>query len=161
MVPPAIPPGGAVTGGGGYAASAGGHGGGPFSLEVGIWGFLGRSLLMMIGMLLVIPAPWVATMLYRYIVEHVRVPAGSGDDRERRHESLRVAAFEIGARNMSRARDQTPELPIGLGRMRHQHQLVCRVKGHERTEIPSAAEEVTKLSIRKHPLDEVLPQPRV
>ena len=74
MAPPAIPPGGAVMGGGGYAASAGGYGGGPFSLEVGIWGFLGRSLLMMIGMLLVIPAPWVATILYRYIVEHVRVP---------------------------------------------------------------------------------------
>jgi hypothetical protein len=71
--PPAMPQGGAVMGAGGYAG-AGGYGGGPLSLEVGIWGFLGRSLLMFIGMLLVIPAPWVATMLYRYIVEHVRVP---------------------------------------------------------------------------------------
>jgi len=71
--PPAVPPGGAMMGQGGYAA-AGGYGGGPLSLNIGIWGLLGRSLLMMIGLLLVIPAPWVATMLYRYVVEHVRVP---------------------------------------------------------------------------------------
>jgi uncharacterized protein DUF4339 len=72
MAPPAIPRGGAVMNGGGYAA--GGYGGGPLSLEVGVWGFLGRGLLMVIGLLLVIPAPWVGTMFYRYIVEHVRVP---------------------------------------------------------------------------------------
>jgi len=74
--PPTIPPGGAMMGQGGYAAG-GGYGGGPLSLEVGIWGLLGRSLLMMIGLLLVIPAPWVATMLYRYVVERVRVPGRS------------------------------------------------------------------------------------
>jgi hypothetical protein len=74
MAPPAIPPGGAVMGGGGYAGAAGGYGGGPLSLEVGVWGLLGRGLLMVIGLLLVIPAPWVGTMFYRYIVEHVRVP---------------------------------------------------------------------------------------
>jgi GYF domain 2 len=71
--PPMVPQGGAVMGAGGYAGG-GGYGGGPLSLEIGIWGFLGRSLLMMIGLLLVIPAPWVATMFYRYVVEHVRVP---------------------------------------------------------------------------------------
>jgi hypothetical protein len=70
--PPMVPQGGAVMGAGGYAG-AGGYGG-PLSLDVGIWGFLGRSLLLMIGMLLVIPAPWVATMFYRYVVEHIRVP---------------------------------------------------------------------------------------
>jgi len=74
--PPAVPPGGAMVGQGGYAAT-GSHGGGPLSLDIGIWGLLGRSLLMMIGLLLVIPAPWVATMLYRYVVEHVRVPGRS------------------------------------------------------------------------------------
>ena len=63
-----------MMGAGGYAG-AGGYGGGPLSLEIGIWDFLGRSLLMMIGLLLVIPAPWVATMLLsNYVVERVRVP---------------------------------------------------------------------------------------
>jgi hypothetical protein len=69
----AISPGGAMTGGGGHAG-AGGQGSGPLSLEIGVWGLFGRGLLMLIGLLLVIPAPWVATMVYRYIVEHVRVP---------------------------------------------------------------------------------------
>lgn len=73
--PPAIPPGGGMMGRGGYAgAAAGGYGGGPLSLEVGVWGLLGRGLLMLIGLVLVIPAPWVGTMLYRYVVEHIRVP---------------------------------------------------------------------------------------
>jgi len=68
--PPAVPQGGAVMGAGG----GGGYGNGPLALDVGIWGLLGRSLLFMIGLLLVIPAPWVATMFYRYIIEHLRVP---------------------------------------------------------------------------------------
>jgi hypothetical protein len=46
----------------------------PLLLEVGLWGPLGRGLLFSIGVLLVIPAPWVATMFFRYIVEHIRVP---------------------------------------------------------------------------------------
>jgi|SRR5689334_18463712 len=71
--PPAMPPEGGMMRGG-YAAAGGGYGGGALSLEVGVWGFLGRSLLMVLGLVLVIPAPWVATMIYRYIVEHVRVP---------------------------------------------------------------------------------------
>jgi GYF domain 2 len=75
--PPAMPPGGAMMGGGGYSGGAGGEGGAALSLDIGIWGLLGRSLLMMIGLLLIIPAPWVATMLYRYVVEHVRVPGRS------------------------------------------------------------------------------------
>ena len=44
------------------------------SLEVGLWGLLGRGLLFSIGVILLVPAPWVATMFFRYIVEHVRVP---------------------------------------------------------------------------------------
>lgn len=76
MAPPAIPPGGGpVTSAGGYGAAATGYGGsGPFSLDVGVWALLGRSILFVIGLLLVIPAPWVATSFYRWIVQHIRVP---------------------------------------------------------------------------------------
>jgi hypothetical protein len=68
MGPPMVPQGGgAVTAGGRY-------GGGPLSLDVGVWPLLGRSLLLVIGLVLVIPAPWVATSFYRWIVPHIRVP---------------------------------------------------------------------------------------
>jgi len=46
----------------------------PLSIEVGVWGLLGRGLLFSIGVILLIPAPWVATMFFRYVVEHLRVP---------------------------------------------------------------------------------------
>lgn len=46
----------------------------PLSLEIGLWGLLGRGLLFSIGVILLIPAPWVATMFFRYIVEHLHVP---------------------------------------------------------------------------------------
>src|SRR6202011_4284617 len=55
--PPAVPQSGAVT-------SAGGQGGNPLSLDVGLWSYLGRSLLFVIGLLLVIPAPWTSTSFY-------------------------------------------------------------------------------------------------
>ncbi|HLZ03556.1 MAG TPA: DUF4339 domain-containing protein [Bradyrhizobium sp.] len=76
MAPPMIPPGGGpVMSGGGNNAGAAGYGGnGAFSLDVGIWALLGRSLLFVIGVLLVIPAPWVATSFYRWLVQHIRVP---------------------------------------------------------------------------------------
>ena len=45
---------------GGLPASAGGYGGGPLSIDFGIWEFLWRSLVLLIGLLFVIPAPWVA-----------------------------------------------------------------------------------------------------
>ena len=65
--PPAVPhSGGPVT-------SAGGHGR-PLSIEPGLWALLGRSLLYMIGLLLVIPAPWAATGFYRWMVSCLRVP---------------------------------------------------------------------------------------
>jgi len=54
--------------------SAGGHGGGPLSIDVGLWELLGRGLVFAIGFLLVIPAPWVATSFYRWIISRLRVP---------------------------------------------------------------------------------------
>jgi GYF domain 2 len=67
MAPPAVPQGGAVM-------STGGYGDGQLSLDIGLWGLLGWGLLFVIGLLLVIPAPWVATGFYRWLVPHVQVP---------------------------------------------------------------------------------------
>src|ERR1700687_160227 len=53
--------------------SAGGHAE-PLSIDFSIWGLLGRALLFLIGFLLVIPAPWVATSFYRWFIERLRVP---------------------------------------------------------------------------------------
>jgi GYF domain 2 len=65
---PAVPqPGGALT-------SAGGWDDAPLSIELELWSFLGRSLLFIIGLLLVIPAPWAVTSFYRWIVSRLRVP---------------------------------------------------------------------------------------
>jgi GYF domain 2 len=43
------------------------------SADFGIWALLGRSLLLSIGSMLVIPAPWTATGFYRWCIEHLRV----------------------------------------------------------------------------------------
>src|SRR5437763_10187544 len=74
--PPSVPqPGGPPpmgSGGGGYAG--GGYGGGPFSVDLPLWGFLGRGIVFVIGFLLVIPAPWVAVWFYRWFASRVEVP---------------------------------------------------------------------------------------
>lgn len=67
--PPAIRAGASQISAGGY-----GYGGGPLSIELGLWSFLGRSILFVIGLLLVIPAPWVGTSFYRWIVSRIHVP---------------------------------------------------------------------------------------
>lgn len=66
-VPPAIP----QTGG---AVVSGNTSGGPLSIELALWPFLGRTILFVIGMLLVIPAPWVAVSFYRWVASRVVVP---------------------------------------------------------------------------------------
>jgi hypothetical protein len=58
--PPTLAPGGA----GGYAVSA----------DLPVWSLLGRTLLYGIGILLIVPAPWVATGFYRWFVSRVDVP---------------------------------------------------------------------------------------
>ncbi len=63
---------GLLSGAGGPPAVPGGEG--PLSLEVGPWPLLGRSLLFVLGVVLVIPAPWVATSYYRWITSRVHVP---------------------------------------------------------------------------------------
>ena len=70
--PPVIPRSGGAPpiGADGY-----GHGGGgAVSADLPLWAFLGRSLLYVIGIVLVIPAPWAGTSFYRWIVSHLHVP---------------------------------------------------------------------------------------
>jgi GYF domain 2 len=66
--PPAMPrPGGLPVSGGGY-------GGGPLSVDFGIWDFTWRSLVLFIGFLFIIPLPWAMLMYCRWIVSCVQVP---------------------------------------------------------------------------------------
>ena len=74
--PPAAQPGGPPpmsSGAGGYAGGAG-YGGGPLSIDFGILEFVWRSLLMIIGMVLVIPAPWVLVWYLNWLVPCIKVP---------------------------------------------------------------------------------------
>lgn len=64
--PPAVP------GSGGPVMAAGG--GERLSIELGLWSFLGWTILYPIGLVLVIPAPWVATGYYRWMIARLRVP---------------------------------------------------------------------------------------
>jgi GYF domain 2 len=76
MAPPAFPPGGgAAVGAGGYGASSGGYAGnGALSVDFGIWDFTWRSVLFVIGMLFVIPGPWVLVWYLKWAVPCVHVP---------------------------------------------------------------------------------------
>lgn len=67
--PPSIPQSGGLPPGGGY-----GYGGGALSIDPPLWPLLGRSLLYVIGMVLVVPAPWVATHYYRWMASRTAVP---------------------------------------------------------------------------------------
>ncbi|MHC2338807.1 DUF4339 domain-containing protein [Bradyrhizobium sp. USDA 4454] len=68
--PPAFP----QAGGPPQVAASGDYSGGALSADFPIWGLFGRSLLMFIGQIFVIPAPWTATGLYRFAIPYIRVP---------------------------------------------------------------------------------------
>lgn len=57
--------------GGGYG---GGYSGGPLSIDFGILELVWRSLVMIVGSLLIIPAPWLIVWYLNWIVPCVRVP---------------------------------------------------------------------------------------
>jgi len=59
----------------GGPASAGGLGNGSLSIDFGIWEFVWRSLVFLVGAVLVIPLPWVLVMYCRWIVSCTHVPA--------------------------------------------------------------------------------------
>jgi hypothetical protein len=69
--PPIVPAAGGppMTGSGGYAGS-----GGTLSIDFGILEFTWRSIVMLIGMIFVIPAPWVFVWYTKWLVPCVRVP---------------------------------------------------------------------------------------
>jgi hypothetical protein len=66
--PPAVP------GAPGLPAGAGGYGGGPLSIDLGLWDFTWRTLTLLIGLAFIIPTPWVVVMYCRWIVSCVQVP---------------------------------------------------------------------------------------
>ncbi len=66
--PPVLPRSGALP------AGAGGYGDGPLSIDFDILEFTWRSLVLLIGMILVIPGPWVLVWYLRWIVPCVDVP---------------------------------------------------------------------------------------
>jgi hypothetical protein len=68
--PPAFPQAGGLA----PVVASASYSGGALSADFPIWGLFGRSLLMFIGQILVIPAPWTATGLYRWAIPHIRVP---------------------------------------------------------------------------------------
>jgi hypothetical protein len=63
--PPAYPP--APRAAGGTAAA-------PLTLTADVWPLLGRTLLVALGQILVIPSPWTNTSYYRWFVEQIRLP---------------------------------------------------------------------------------------
>src|SRR5206468_7888674 len=75
--PPSVPqPGGPppMGAGGGYGAGEYEYSGGALSVDLPLWAFLGRSIVFVIGFLLVIPAPWVAVWFYKWMASRIHVP---------------------------------------------------------------------------------------
>jgi hypothetical protein len=78
--PPAMPQGGSppvmggAYGGGQGSGQGSGQGAGTLSVDLGLFSLLGRGLLFVIGMLLIIPAPWTGTSFYRWAVSRLYVP---------------------------------------------------------------------------------------
>jgi hypothetical protein len=67
--PPAYaPPGGPPS------VASGSYGGGALSIDVSVLELFWRSLVFIIGMVLVIPSPWVATWYYRWAFSRICVP---------------------------------------------------------------------------------------
>ena len=54
----------------------GDHDGAPFTPRFGTWPLLGRSLLVFVGDLVIVPAPWVNTSFYRWLVDNIELPNG-------------------------------------------------------------------------------------
>jgi len=66
--PPSVPhPGGPPPMGGSYS-------GGPLSIDFGILEFTWRTLVLVVGLIFIIPAPWVLIWYIKWIVPCVRVP---------------------------------------------------------------------------------------
>jgi GYF domain 2 len=60
---------------GGPPVFAGAAGGGALSIDFGIWEFVWRSLVFFIGLIFIIPTPWVVVWYTKWIVSRIHVPA--------------------------------------------------------------------------------------
>jgi hypothetical protein len=49
---------------------------GPLRPSFPVWELFGRSLLLLIGQILIVPAPWTTTGFYRFLCRHVALPDG-------------------------------------------------------------------------------------
>jgi hypothetical protein len=67
--PPVLPMGGSPP-----MMGAGGGPGHGLSADLPLWGLLGRGIVYIIGMVFVIPAPWVAVWFYRWFASRLQVP---------------------------------------------------------------------------------------
>lgn len=65
---------GLIPGGASLPLDGSGSGGGPLAVDLPLWSFLGWCILLMIGNLLVVPAPWTATGYYRWLFPRIHVP---------------------------------------------------------------------------------------
>src|SRR5262247_187301 len=70
--PPPMPMGGPPPMMGASGAAGPGN---AISADLPLFGLLGRVIVYVIGMMLVIPAPWVATWFYRWFVSRLQVPS--------------------------------------------------------------------------------------
>jgi hypothetical protein len=67
--PPVIP-----QGGGPPVVASAGYSGGPLSIDFGILEFTWRSIVLLIGLVFIVPAPWAVVWYLRWIVPCVHVP---------------------------------------------------------------------------------------
>jgi heme/copper-type cytochrome/quinol oxidase subunit 2 len=70
--PPVVPQSGGAVTSTGYAGT--GYGGGTLSLDLGIWEFTWRSLVLLLGLIFIIPTPWVVCWYVNWFVSRVQVP---------------------------------------------------------------------------------------
>ena len=64
----------AVLQAGGQVMAAGGYGGGALAADLPVWPLFGRTLLYIVGLVLIVPLPWIVTSLYRWLVSRLYVP---------------------------------------------------------------------------------------
>jgi hypothetical protein len=75
---PGLAPGGSgppvIQRSGGALPSVGGYGDGPLSIDFGIWDFVWRSVVLLLGFIFIIPAPWALVWYVKWFVPCVHVP---------------------------------------------------------------------------------------
>jgi hypothetical protein len=71
--PPSAP---AVGTGAPESAPVGGPAMGPLNSEIPVWGLFWRSVVTLIGVVLIIPSPWVGPWFYKWLCERISLPDG-------------------------------------------------------------------------------------